>query len=336
MGLNKQHKINDDTWRYSLNSNDNAPEIETWSNHKLYICEKSSCSNQNGMEMKNIFDSDDEYQNYLHLVPHNLTLDGMQIDDMQNEHMSFFEHAFDAIRGLIHSQSNGLFDSFSNLWQNDDEMNVFYDDDYDEMDDVDAEFMSTMNMIQNEEFDEDDLGFNGLMDMASNLWTGRDVGTNNVHFAFINNAMNAVKSLMDTFNAKQDDQMNDDMYYEDSNGLFDGFSNLWQADTNYDDEYYYAYDEMEPRADKIEVIEIDDRELVLDEDENRELNTEQSVKKEEETDLIVIEITVIICIIMVCGMFYAAWRFLIDRRQKQRELGYYNGNLSNDLLIKSP
>ena len=37
--LKKQHQINGDTWRYSLDSNDdNAPEMKTWSTHKLYIC----------------------------------------------------------------------------------------------------------------------------------------------------------------------------------------------------------------------------------------------------------------------------------------------------------
>merc|ERR1712154_220027 len=93
---------------------------------------------------------------------------------------------------------------------------------------------------------------------------------------------------------------------------------------------------VEPEADKIEeVAVIDDRELVVGDDANFELNANETVKKEE-TDLIVIEISVIIIIIMICGLLYAGWRFLIDRRQKERELGYYNVNLSNELLIKSP
>jgi len=87
--------------------------------------------------------------------------------------------------------------------------------------------------------------------------------------------------------------------------------------------------ESEAQEDESEIVGMmDERELVLSE--------EESVQEEEQTDLIVIEITVIVVIIMICGMFYAGWRYLIDRRQKQKDLGYYNGNLSNDLLVKSP
>ena len=37
--LKKQHKINDDTWRYSLDdANADIPQMKTWSTHKLYLC----------------------------------------------------------------------------------------------------------------------------------------------------------------------------------------------------------------------------------------------------------------------------------------------------------
>ena len=317
------------------------------------------------MKMKNIFGGDDGYEYNVHLVPHDYAMIMPQIDDVQNnDHMSFFNHAFDAIHGLLHGQqlprfgSNGLFDSLSNLWQrdanyhdDDGDMGAFYDDDYEPMGEEDAFFLSTMNMIEDEEIDDDKFGLSRLMDMASRLWAGNAMngieGIKDVHYSFLNNAMNAVQGLLGGLNANEDsDQMSakigddaDIKYYDtayDGDDLYQNYVYDAVAD-DYDNLLTIPeYEVIEPEADKLEVEEVDDRELVLDTDDNFELNTASSVRKEETSDLIVIEITVIIVIIMVCGLFYAGWRYLIDRRQKQREMGYYNANLSNELLIKSP
>ena len=92
-----------------------------------------------------------------------------------------------------------------------------------------------------------------------------------------------------------------------------------------DDEEGDEGDNMESEVGVDYIDNNNDREL-MDDDTNTD-----SVGIEEKKDLVLIEMTVIIVLIIVCGVLYGGWRFLIDRREKQRELNYY---INNELLAK--
>lgn len=56
----------------------------------------------------------------------------------------------------------------------------------------------------------------------------------------------------------------------------------------------------------------------------------------EDYDLEIIEITVIMLLIMFCGVIYACWRFILHRQDKRREIEYMtNMSSGNDLLLDS-
>mmetsp|Transcript_55980 Transcript_55980/g.89110 ORF Transcript_55980/g.89110 Transcript_55980/m.89110 type:complete len:190 (+) Transcript_55980:38-607(+) len=62
---------------------------------------------------------------------------------------------------------------------------------------------------------------------------------------------------------------------------------------------------------------------------------EDTLVYEEKHDLVVIEMTVIIVLIMICGVLFAGYRFLLSRREKRRENDYYNIDMSAQLLANN-
>merc|ERR1719242_1430010 len=73
--LQRSNKVAGNTWRYTVSTGDNGHSFMTqsWSTPKTYfLCSSSEgCGQQNGMEMKNIFDDfmSGNGKPYMHLVP---------------------------------------------------------------------------------------------------------------------------------------------------------------------------------------------------------------------------------------------------------------------------
>ena len=57
----------------------------------------------------------------------------------------------------------------------------------------------------------------------------------------------------------------------------------------------------------------------------------ESIATEEKHDLVIVEMSIIILFIIICGVLYAGYRFLLQRREKKREMDYYNINATSPL-----
>eukprot|EP01084_Bolivina_argentea_P061984 113319_1 len=80
--LTNTNKVNGNTFRYTINTNDNIPITQSLvSTNKMYLCNTASCSN-NGIEMKNIFDN--KYKNYMHLIPTS-TMISLETEENNND-----------------------------------------------------------------------------------------------------------------------------------------------------------------------------------------------------------------------------------------------------------
>eukprot|EP00485_Elphidium_margaritaceum_P002823 CAMPEP_0202700584 /NCGR_PEP_ID=MMETSP1385-20130828/13764_1 /ASSEMBLY_ACC=CAM_ASM_000861 /TAXON_ID=933848 /ORGANISM="Elphidium margaritaceum" /LENGTH=404 /DNA_ID=CAMNT_0049357801 /DNA_START=119 /DNA_END=1333 /DNA_ORIENTATION=- len=314
--LTQTQQVNGDTYRYSVRSRgDKRPLIHSWSTQKMYLCNNADCSaaHHDGMlpmQMMDVMDvmqgdDDDDSGAYMHLVPLS-SLEPLVTDFEADEFVSYDDVGDE---GSLLSQLSGLMSTAQNSFQS--FLNYFmssdgdvdysaYDSDMDVDMDVDADMDADMDGTYTDWFD---LSFGGLLNSV----------------------------------------------------LYDDATADFGDDYEYEYEYGYAPEKDESSSLNTmvpnEVEDAREGEQALPNAESEEvefaMNNDRLLVDESASDpgqndkirylnhgFLLVEMTIIIVLIMVCGVCYSGYKWLLSRRERRRENDYYNINMNVALVGK--
>eukprot|EP01083_Nonionella_stella_P305608 1066753_1 len=323
--LTKIGKVNGDTWRYSYDTNGNDHVVQQYialSRLKLYICPSASCSNKR-IEMNNILKGD-QYTNYMHLVPTSTAA----VFDTDTDDDAWYQKIVKWMNTIAPGSVNDTplietaFNMVNRLW-NEDEYDAI-----EQNEDKQANVMETDGLMENESnrdvwYPMVENWMKSLLDMDDSIY---DENMNDDGFE-----PTISDDLLDEYDTEMDDEITESSYdITDEDVARDETENEHFMSPSDDGEYddYDAEDideALQESAEGTDGFMMNDVRVLVDDHEATNINsTHNNYDHETSQNLVLIEMTVIIIFLMVCGVVYALWRWMVDRREKKRELNYYN------------
>ena len=254
------------------------------------------------MEMVNVFDGNN--RNYMHLVPTS-TLEplfpNIDVTDSGDDEDEDTDHFLNAITSLLGKAKNAYKVLFGDSDDTDSDDTDFFDSDwFDDSDDSwndqgSFSIGGTFNFMGGSSFFTD---INGDLDKGSEDQLNTDYNNNGI-----------------TIKIKSDNA--------------DNGNDIDNADVSNGGSYFY-YSGMETGDDQGQGM-VNNFMLADDGSDTSTNGEDDGLAEEEKHDLVVVEMTVLIVFIMICGVLYGGYRYLLDRREKQRELDYLKSNMSSPL-----
>ena len=286
----------------------------------------AKCTNSNGIEMKNVLqNAEDLGYKYMHLVPTG-TMEPMDTDfeDDEDDNDENYDNYFGMsgsidFGGMINNlwnKARNAYTDFVNILDYDSNNYDYYDDE------TDIDFEDDTNDSTHFEW-----GLDDIFGSFTNLWSDTD-DTDTEYYDYngrYNYDMDKLNGLEinEESEDEQDEIDRDIEMYEDTDTEQLEIDEEIESDIDTDSEYVYNEnnDEFIVAKDNVFASGIGgENEKVLANDEDA-----ASIASEEKHDLVIVEMTVIIVFVMVCGVMYAGYKFLLERRAKQREFDYYLG-----------
>jgi len=274
--------------------------------------------------MKNVLQNDEDLgYKYMHLVPTG-TMEPMDTDfedAEEDDYDNYFGMSgsidFGGMITNLWNKARNAYTDFVNILDYDSNNYNYYDDE------TDIDFEDDSN--DSTHFGS---GLDDIFGSFTNLWSDHDTDSEyydyNGGYNYDMDELNGLEINEDL--EDEQDEIDDDLMiemYEDTDT--EQLETEEEVESDIDTDYEYVYnennDEFIVAKDNVFASEIGgDTEKILANDEDAE-----SIASEEKHDLVIVEMTVIIVFVMVCGVMYAGYKFLLERRAKQREFDYYLG-----------